>query len=303
MKTLLPALLLSATLAQPTLAQAEASAPAEEASVVGDGEGDAAPSVPPVGDTLRDAIERGVPLFNAGDAAGCAATYAQAVRELLARPGALGELHAADLRATLDASVAADDATAGAWVLRGAMDRLLEDLAFVPRSEAPLPQGYPGPGPVGRIVTKSYPAYRAARVEGGENAFWPLFNHIKRNDVQMTAPVEMTMDGELAAVDMSFLYERPDQGQAGARDGVAVVNLPALTVLSVGMRGERDEAEVARAKAVLQARLELDGLQPAGPFRLLGYNSPMVPASRRFWELQVPVLAAARAEGPTPPPR
>ena len=32
-----------------------------------------------------------------------------------------------------------------------------------------------------------------------------------------------------------------------------------------------------------------DGWSRAGSWRMLGYNSPMVPAAKRFWELQVPV--------------
>jgi len=241
--------------------------------------------------TLGEAIDRGTPLFNAGDQAGCAAIYAEASRALLASESALGELHAMDLKAALAAqhADALADASAQAWALRRVFDRILADVAFSPRIEAPFPQDFPGPGPVGRVVAKSYPIYRAARAEGGESAFWQLFTHIKSNDVQMTAPVEMTMDEDLGMIDMSFLYERPDQGAAGAQGGVAVLNLPPMQVLSIGMRGDRSQGDIVRAKAALEARLQRDGLRSSGSFRLLGYNSPMVPSASRFWELQVPV--------------
>ncbi|MEM1213609.1 MAG: hypothetical protein AAGI68_15075, partial [Planctomycetota bacterium] len=57
---------------------------------------------------------------------------------------------------------------------------------------ANLALDFPEPSPVGEFVVKTYPAYRAAIAQGG-NAFWPLFQHIKRNDIQMTTPVAMPM--------------------------------------------------------------------------------------------------------------
>lgn len=245
-------------------------------------------------DRITAAIERGVPLFNAGDAAGCAAIYERTARELTALAGALGEMQADDVAAALAAPAA--DASARAWALREAFDRILGDAAFVPLIEAPMPEGFPAPGAVRRITEKTYPAYRAARAQGG-NSFWTLFNHIKKNEIAMTAPVEMTMeagDGEgLRMLDQAFLYERPTLGEAGTAGKVEVVDLPAVTVLSVGMRGDASVAGIARARAALEARLAKDGYERAGPFRMLGYNSPMVASARRFWELEVPVRRAA----------
>ena len=66
-------------------------------------------------------------------------------------------------------------------------------------SEAKLPEGFPQPGPVGSVIVKEYPAYRLARTRagGGDGGmFMRLFRHIERNDVKMTAPVEMTLPGE-----------------------------------------------------------------------------------------------------------
>jgi len=235
---------------------------------------------------IAAAIERGAPLYNEGNHAACALAYAATAAGLAADdPSPLRVLHRASLARAL---ATGEDAGARAWALRRAFDALLLDLEFVPRSEAPLPAGFPGPGPVGAVVVKEYPRYRAARAEGG-GSFWTLFRHIKRNEVAMTAPVEMTMDGDLGTVDMAFLYQAPDQGKAGTDGQVEVLDLAPLTVLSVAIRGSSARARLEEGKAALEARARAEGWTAAGPYRLLGYNSPMVPAERRLFELQLPV--------------
>jgi hypothetical protein len=150
-----------------------------------------------------------------------------------------------------------------------------------------------------KSIPRQYSRAQAPRhypQETAESPFWTLFGHIKQNAVEMTAPVEMTMEqagGELRPLDMAFLYERPDQGAAGAQGSVDVLDLPSKTVLSIGMRGDRTERDVARAQQVLEQRRAQEGLTAAGPYRLMGYNSPMVPAAQRFWELQLPVQRSA----------
>jgi hypothetical protein len=236
---------------------------------------------------IASAIERGVPLFNGGDREGCARVYVDAARELLRLDDA--ELSRLD-RHVLETALAesAADASARAWNLRRAFDRVLENDRFEPLVEAPLPEGFPGPGPLGRIVVKKYPKYRAARVEGA-NSFWTLFQHIKKNDVQMTAPVEMTMRDETDEIDMAFLYESPEQGEAGSDGMVEVLDLEPATVLSIGLRGRRNRAAVDEARDWIQDYMTREGWCKAGSWRTLGYNSPMVGASRSFWELQIPV--------------
>ena len=93
--------------------------------------------------------------------------------------------------------------------------------------EAPLPEEWPEPGPYGEVVEKTYPAYRAAFTNGkGErSAFWTLFMHIKKNDIPMTAPVEMPMaegdEGTLKQDGMAFLYQNGKVGKKGP-DGAKV---------------------------------------------------------------------------------
>lgn len=159
--------------------------------------------------------------------------------------------------------------------------------------EAELPAGFPAPGPYGAVVEKSYPTYRAAstNTKGPNIGFWTLFSHIERNEIAMTAPVEMTMsesgDGDLAMEKMAFLYQDPALGEAGP-DGtlVEVVDVPAMKVLSLAWRGPRSEERIAESRKRLLAEAQERGLK-GSTFRLLGYNSPSVPRKDRTHELQL----------------
>lgn len=260
------------TLALPTLASEK---PAPE-------------SATPTGTAMIvEAIDRGVPLFNSGDHEGCARVYEETARRILALGGPeLSLLDRHELAAALDET--ADAATARAWSLRNAFDRVLTNARFEVRVEAPLPEGFPGPGPLGRVVVKEYPRYRAARAAGG-GSFRALFQHIDRNDVRMTTPVEMTMNERMVETEMAFLYEAPDQGRVGTEGRVRVLDLEPMTVLSVGMRGRRNQEALRLARSWIEDHIEREGWSVAGTWRTLGYNSPMVPAAQSFWEVQVPV--------------
>ena len=75
---------------------------------------------------LARAIERGVPLFNMGDARACAEVYTTAIEGVLERPETeLGDADRRVLRDALTAAGAERDAAARAWLLREAMDRVL----------------------------------------------------------------------------------------------------------------------------------------------------------------------------------
>lgn len=158
-------------------------------------------------------------------------------------------------------------------------------------SEAPLPQGWPQPGPYNQVTAKTSPAYRAAFTggKGQTGSFWTLFMHIKRHDIPMTAPVEMGMQadaGGLRRANMAFLYQSEKVGQTGA-DGrsVEVRDVPAAKVLSYTWQGRDSAANLATARAALEAELTQRKLT-AGAFRLLGYNGPGTPRAKATWELQ-----------------
>ena len=183
--------------------------------------------------------------------------------------------------------------------------------------EAGLPKGFPSPGPVEQIIVKEYPAYRLARVRsgpqgvpGGPNAmFSPLFQHIKRNEIAMTAPVEIGYSARPVLPDlaerrgadsMAFLYGEPTWGQAGTDEAdprVIVEDVPAMKVVSIGVRGDYTDARFAKTIARLNAWIEAKGseVRVVGPPRYLGYNSPFVPAFLRYGEVQLPI-----GESPSP---
>lgn len=165
---------------------------------------------------------------------------------------------------------------------------------FQPIKEAEMPRGFPAYTPVGRIELKKYPAYRKASASGAAE-FWTLFRHIQKNSVKMTAPVEMDYgdpsDARPQERSMSFLYERPDQGAAGKQGSVEVIDVPEMTVLSIGCRGSRTRAAVAEAREKLVKYLadKKGEYTIAGPVRVMGYNSPFVPRDKNFFEVQIPV--------------
>ena len=163
------------------------------------------------------------------------------------------------------------------------------------QSEAPLPKGWPAPGPYDEVSEKSYPKYRAAVTTGGGGmSFWTLFSHIKKKEIPMTAPVEMKMvnKGEkMEKVDMAFLYQSTEVGTIGS-DGkkVEVKDVETSQVLSYTWMGADSKAKVNEAKGALDIELKNRGLV-AQSFRMLGYNGPGTPRSKHTYELQA-ILAA-----------
>ena len=161
--------------------------------------------------------------------------------------------------------------------------------AYVP--EAPLPEGWPQPGPYDKVAEKKYPGYRAAFTNGSSSTipFFTLFAHIKRKGIPMTAPVELSMsqkDGSLKQSSMAFLYQNGKVGQTGP-DGtkVEVRDVPGFKALAYTWQGGDTKENIARAKAALDAEL-LSTKRSAKEFRMLGYNGPGTPGAKRTWELQ-----------------
>ena len=176
-----------------------------------------------------------------------------------------------------------------------------EEEPFTPILEAKLPEGFPGTTPVGAIEVKHYPEYRKA-TSSGRSAFWTLFRHIQRNGISMTAPVELTYAGDDAQQpreqSMAFLYGSRALGEPGQAGSVDVVDVPAATVVSIGVRGPRTEESFLDAYDQLQAWLQERESQyaVAGPPRVMAYNSPFVPRNRQFFEVQIPI--EARGDSP-----
>lgn len=197
------------------------------------------------------------------------------------------------------------------------------------RVDENLPVGYPRPTPPEAVELKRYPSVRRAQVSGTGDprggsfrGFFPLFNHIQRNDIAMTAPVEMSLHDEAKAradeVDsgggdvadgegqadnasprwtMSFLYGTADLGPTGddpADPRVTVVDAAPVTVIAVGVRAWSGVEAVDEALAVLHGWLnDSDEWRAAGDPRTLGYNGPSTPPGLRWSEVQIPIARVA----------
>ena len=168
--------------------------------------------------------------------------------------------------------------------------------------EAALPRDFPQPGPVGQVIVKHYPAYRAAWTTAPEQGdaqgkmFGSLFRHIQSNKIKMTAPVEMTyasqeIDATSQPTAMAFMYQQPEMGTAGKQGTVEVRDMQAITVLSITVRGNYTTARVKEALGQLNEYMNSHTGQftVAGQPRYLGYNSPFVPWFLRMGEVQLPV--------------
>ncbi|MEZ5979290.1 MAG: heme-binding protein [Planctomycetota bacterium] len=176
------------------------------------------------------------------------------------------------------------------------------DLSWVVR-ESPTPVGWPELTPVGEVRVRRYPTVRGAYVEsqggnGSQNGmFWPLFLHISRHDIPMTAPVEMTYadpEGSARLVAMGFLYQGSDVGTVGPDGIVEVRDVDAATFVSLGVRGAYTRAALRRGVETLEAWLadHADQWVADGPPRMLGYNGPSIPNANKYGEVQIPVRAA-----------
>ncbi len=205
--------------------------------------------------------------------------------------------------------------------LLGCASEQITGKPFVIR-EAKLPQGFPLPGPVGEVVIKDYPAYRLAQVsadregetKGQEGMFMPLFNHIKRGKIPMTAPVEMgypeqtgktdnvrlATDHMRAAETMAFLYGESTWGQLGKDPDdrrVHVKDVSPMTVLSIAVRGRYNDAKFAEALGALRewVKANPNRVEVVGPPRYLCYNSPFMLWFLRYAEVQLPIKRLGQA--------
>jgi hypothetical protein len=174
------------------------------------------------------------------------------------------------------------------------------------RVDTELPEGYPAPTPPKAIELKVYPAARRAEVSGTMNpdmgtniGFWPLFQHIQKQEIAMTSPVEMDYrdwvdqpDEAPGAWTMSFLYRTPEMGVTGADGNVRVVDTEPITMLAIGMNGPYRLAVVRtglnRLREWLAAQNECEAVDDGDP-RAMFYNDPSVPDQRKWLEVQIPV--------------
>ncbi|MEO0649783.1 MAG: heme-binding protein [Planctomycetota bacterium] len=259
--------------------------------------------------TARAAI--GAELAAAVDRADALSDAEQALRDLRAAAAeavrGLGDQRVAELiegevldarwQAVVDPRAAIDELVAD-------LEALASDLEFEPLMEAEMPPGFPEPTPLHEVRLTEYPGYRLAYadMEGPRDgsAFFKLFRHIQSNQISMTAPVEVTFDGgRMEQTRMAFLYEGPTQGTTGNAGEVEVVDIAPMTVVSIGCRGRDSMGRIEDMAALLEGWVASQPeWEPAGELRTMGFNSPMVPNSRRFFEVQLPVRKVEQAAKP-----
>ena len=190
-----------------------------------------------------------------------------------------------------------EDIAKQADILRTGLLEVLVILTFKPRVEAPVPAGFPAPTPVGVVEIKKLPVYRMAKVANsglGGNNFFTLFNHIKKNNIEMTAPVEMTMaekNGKYTESSMAFLYQETTLGKVGPQGNIAVLDTTECTVVSVGMRGSPSSENIESARRWLLEKIKNapEAYEIAGELKVMGYNSPFMPEKLRYYEVQLPL--------------
>ena len=102
-------------------------------------------------------------------------------------------------------------------------------------------------------------------------------------------------------LDMAFLYQSTELGAVGEDEQfLAVVSdVGPVEVLSYGMFGRRTAARTAEALTLLQEAIADDeAIEAAGPPRLFGYHSPMVPIQQQYFEGPTAGPARRRATRP-----
>ncbi len=234
---------------------------------------------------------------------GEAGTMARLVRIAISAADELpvGSTVGQDLRALADAGVGERgwrDGDAGR--LARELIAVADDLRFEPLREAPNPEAWPAFTPVGEIEVKTYPAYRMVRspMSGANSmsAFWKLFEHIQTKSIPMTAPVQVDYRAEKddypTPGSMAFLYEHATKGSPGVDGRVEVVDVAAVTVISIGARGGDSRLRIEQLRERLEDWLHANrgAYRVAGPMRTMGWNSPSVRGDRRYFEVQIPVV-------------
>ncbi|MCY2931473.1 MAG: heme-binding protein [Planctomycetota bacterium] len=191
-------------------------------------------------------------------------------------------------------------------LLEAALVRAQRARDFRIAEESPLPEGWPAPSLPGLIRVKTYPPVRSAWVRSPEKRngqFMVLFRHIQAREIPMTAPVVMEYANPAAQTPpaaagspeaMAFLYRSPSVGRAGQDGAVLVEDDKPLTVVSLGLKGSYRQANFDEAQAQLRQWLVAHPQwRPAGPPRVLAYNSPFMAFWRKYSEVQIPVQPAA----------
>ncbi len=188
-------------------------------------------------------------------------------------------------------------------------------------ADAPLAEGWPKSTAPDEIEVKTYPAYRGAvavnpkaKLGLEDFLFFSLFNHIQRNEIEMTSPVINTYEptlietpGSEGEATMEFVYRSSKIGKLG-KDGetVKVVDHPSAKYVCLGVQGSMTNKKLTQSVDRLHKWLDEHKTEYVadGPPRRLGYHGPMTPVRQRLWEVQIPVKAVeAKKDEPKETPK
>jgi hypothetical protein len=170
-------------------------------------------------------------------------------------------------------------------------------------SSAPLPDGFPPPTVPNQIEIKEYPPYRAATyategnfAQAANNAFYPLYQHINANNISMTAPVETrypvsTLEGDLSGeATVSFLYRNAEINPSEIGRQIAVEDIPAMMVVSLGLKGAYSyESYQEGLKKLTEWLNQHPEYQRLGNPRRFFYDGPYVPDALKRSEIQIQI--------------
>ena len=168
---------------------------------------------------------------------------------------------------------------------------------------APLPKGFPELTLSDQIEVKQYPAYRMATYktkgdlsQAANQAFSPLYQHISSNNISMTAPVETrypvsTFEGNTSGeAEVSFLYRTPEIVPAEIAKNIEIKDIPAMTVVSLGLKGAYSYESYQQGLKRLTNWLEKHpDYQRVGNPRRFFYDGPYVPDGLKRSEIQIPI--------------
>jgi DNA gyrase inhibitor GyrI len=168
---------------------------------------------------------------------------------------------------------------------------------------APLPEGFPELTAPNQIEVKQYPSYRAATYEtkgelsqAANQAFSHLYQHISSNNISMTAPVETryptsTLEGSTSGeAEVSFLYRSPEIVPTEIADNIELKDIPAMTVVSLGLKGAYSYESYQQGLKRLSSWLEKNpDYQRVGNPRRFFYDGPYVPDGMKRSEIQIPI--------------
>lgn len=151
-------------------------------------------------------------------------------------------------------------------------------------------QNYRVLGQLDDAEVRYYPEVMKAKTEGplsSNGNFSKLFNYIAKGNasstkIAMTTPVYMQQNSELSQ--MEFVLPRKylsEKAPSPIRSDVVVYKARAGFFVALEFGGYNNASKTAKYRRQLEKILESNNINPQGPLKVLGYNSPLTVFNRR----------------------